>query len=281
MLEFVDLSYRYRNGLEALSHISASVGAGVHLLLGENGAGKTTLLHLASALLYPTEGRVMIDRRDTRGREPEMMRRVFFLPDNMEFPQRSLREFAADHSRFYPSFSEELLRNNLEYFELTGNEKFKSLSLGARRKTTIAYALALRPDVLLLDEPANGLDIGSKETLRRLIGLNLGDGQTVMVSTHTVGDLETLYDGVMILHRGKLVVKASTERIQRCLGFVSGAAPAADAIHFIQRAGVFHSVVPSRGELETAIDFNLLYFALQGPNKSIVLDLLNDDRNEE
>lgn len=275
MLQFVDLSYRYRSGVEALTGVNASITPGIHLLLGENGAGKTTLLHLASALRFPTAGKVLVDGVSTTGRKPELMRRVFFLPDNLDFPQRSLKAFAGVHSKFYPNYNAERLESNLMSFGLTGNERFRSLSLGGRRKSAIAYALALGVDVLLLDEPANGLDIYSKEVLRRMIGMNVDDGQTVLVATHTVGDLETLYDGVMMFSHGHLLINASTDLLQNRLAFVTGSTPSVNALHYIQRAGLFRSVEASNGELETSIDFNLLYFALHGENSEAILKILN------
>ena len=80
------------------------------------------------------------------------------------------------HSRFYPTFSQETFEENLHDFRLTGHENFNQLSLGLRHKSLLAYVLALGVDVLLLDEPANGLDIDSKKTLRNMLARCTGPG---------------------------------------------------------------------------------------------------------
>ena len=163
MIELKNLTYAYRRGLVAIDNVTADVPSGIHLLLGENGAGKTTLLRLIAGLLIPTEGCCMIDGTTMTRREPSTLKRVFMMPDTMEIPTKSIREFAKIHSKFYPGYSQEAFEENLREFELNGSETFNHLSLGLRHKTLLAYIIALGVDVLLLDEPANGLDINSKK----------------------------------------------------------------------------------------------------------------------
>ena len=122
--------YKYpKRVIPALNVPHEEIGAGIHLLLGENGAGKA----------------------------------------DMRLPGRNVAEMVRIHSGFFPNFSLDMLARNLEDFAIDEEKKFKDMSLGTRQKAVIAYFLSLGTDYLLLDEPANGLDIESKETLARMI----------------------------------------------------------------------------------------------------------------
>ncbi|MDE6651231.1 MAG: ABC transporter ATP-binding protein [Paramuribaculum sp.] len=275
MIKLDNISYRYRAGLEALSGVSAQIPEGIHLLLGENGAGKTTLLHVISGLLFSNSGSCRIDGIDMKERLPEGLAKVFFLADNVDFPQYTINKFASVHSPFYSKFNRELFEENLREFGLTGNEKFRSLSLGNKRKSLLAYSLALCTEVLLLDEPANGLDIGSKQILRRMIARCAGNFGTVIISTHTVNDLEYLFDGVLMLKRGKLILSESMCDIQRSMNFVTASIPPVESVFCIPNLGSFRCIVPSDETVESEIDLVLLYLAMQSKESDKVLNLLN------
>lgn len=279
MIVLDDISYRYRAGLEALNGITANIPEGIHLLLGENGAGKTTLLHIISGLLFPNSGSCSIDGIQMMDRQPEGLSKVFLLADNVDFPQPTLNKFAAVHSPFYSKFNEELFKENLSDFGLTGNEKFRSLSLGNKRKSLLAYSLALCTEVLLLDEPANGLDIGSKQILRRMIAKCADNYSTIIISTHTVNDLEYLFDGVMMLKRGKLILSESIGNIQNSMSFITAPVPPLESIFSIPNLGSFRCIVPINDKVESKIDLVLLYLALQSKEADKVLNLLNSEEN--
>lgn len=280
MIKLDNVSYRYRIGLEALSGVSADIPDGIQLLLGENGAGKTTLLHIISGLLFPNSGKCEIDGIDMACRTPEGLSKVFMLADNLEFPQSTLNKFAEVHSPFYNRFNPEIFEDNLKEFGLTGNEKFRNLSFGNKRKSLLAYSLALCTDVLLLDEPANGLDIGSKQILRRMVAKCADNFRSIIISTHTVPDLEYLFDGVMMLKRGKLILSEPVSRIQSSLSFVTSAVPPLDAIFMIQNLGAFKSIVPASETAESEVDFIMLYLALQSKEAEKVLNLLKSEKND-
>lgn len=277
MITLDNISYRYPSGTDAVTNMTASIPQGIHLLLGENGAGKTTLLHIISGLLFPSSGSCEIDGHRPGEREPSVLSKLFFLADNFIFPQSTINAFARDHSPFYPSFSQEMFRENLADFGLTGNEPFKSLSLGNKRKSLLAYAVALRVEVLLLDEPVNGLDLNSKQIFRRILVRNISDTATVIISTHTVSDLETLFDGVIMLRRGQMLITSSVAEIQRNISFISSAVPPADAVFYLQNAGAYRSVVPADSARESDVDFVLLYFAMQSPQAQEVLKMLKPE----
>lgn len=199
MIKLETLSFAYRKGVVTLKDVTTSFPPGIHLLLGENGAGKTTLLEVMAGLLRPQYGECLIDGIDVATHRPEVMRDVFFLGDNMTFPAKNMAEMVKCHAFLYPRFNGELLKSNLKAFGIDEWQPFMKMSLGTRRKAQLAYALSLGTEVLLLDEPANGLDIKAKQTLGNIMASSIDMDQTVIVSTHTVQDLENLFDGVAML----------------------------------------------------------------------------------
>lgn len=257
-----NLNYTYNTGKHALVDVNAAILPGLHLLMGENGAGKTTLLHVIAGLLFPQSGRCTLDDVDVARREPLTMRRIFFLADNMQWPAACINDLVNTHACFFPTFDESLLRSNLEVMGLTGAEGLRALSLGNRKKASIAYALSLRTDVLLLDEPANGLDITGKKALQKILAQSMTDTQTVIVSTHTVWDLKNLFESVIMVRHGRLVLNASIYTILDKLAFVFTPSPVPDAIYVEEELGGYRSIVPNDGVIESDINFTTLYSAL-------------------
>lgn len=274
MIDIKNLSFNYNKGYKALDNINANLGAGVHLLLGENGAGKTTLLHIIAGLLFAKEGSCSIDGNDISLRRPCDMSKVFFMPEDITFPAKNINDFAKIHSQFYSTFNEEIFRQNLEIFHLTGNESFSSLSLGNRKKANLAYVMALGTDVLLLDEPTNGLDINAKKELLKIMVGSLREDQTVIVSTHTVWDLKNLFESVMMLRRGNLLLSMSTEEIGSKLSFMASTAPSPNALYIEQDMDGFRWIEKNIDGNETEINFSLIYSALMSNAAQNVLDAL-------
>lgn len=101
------------------------------------------------------------------------------------------------------------------------------------------------------------------------------------MSTHIVSDLEALYDGVMMLRRSNLVLSMPTAEIQSRLSFVCGPVPPVNALYYAQGAGIFHSIIPCTDAEETAIDFDLLYMAMQSNAADSILELLKTERYDQ
>ncbi|MDE7181183.1 MAG: ABC transporter ATP-binding protein [Muribaculaceae bacterium] len=277
MIELTNLTFSYlRNGYPALNDISCVIEPGIRLLAGENGAGKTTLLHNIAGLSRPTGGHVTIDGSDPASDKPEDLGRVFLLEENQFFPGKSIREFAAMHSRFYRRFSNELFYENLHAFGLTGDESLSNLSLGNRKKSELAYVLALGVDVLLLDEPTNGLDIEGREALRHIIGGATGDGQTIIISTHAVGELEHLYDGAIFLSKGHLLYAGNLDDVDERLAFTVTKVPEPEAIYSELQVGrVLNICDAAISEGGGTVNWRLLYSGLHSPLRQELLNILN------
>jgi len=274
MLCIKNVSYSYRKGVDAVTDANATIGPGIHLLLGENGAGKTTLLHLISGLLFPKSGECTLDGTDTTRRMPATTGRMFFLTDNFECPFATISELALRHGSFYPTFNRELLRANLSDFGLSGKEKLRTLSLGMRRKTFVAYALALGVDYLLFDEPTNGMDIDSKKTLRKIMGRCVNDDQCVVISTHNVHDLHSMFDNIIVMRQGHLRLALPIGDILSRVAFVSGPAPIQGAIYQEPDMGRFKAIIANESHIDTDIDYPLFYSAIMAPVGDMFIDFL-------
>lgn len=277
MISLDNISFSYqKNGRKAIDSITCGLEPGIYLLAGENGAGKTTLLHLIAGVLSPQSGNCTIDGRASSSDLPSDKRRIFLLEENIQFPGKSINEFASRHSVFYPNFSQETFISNLRAFGMTGEEPLKTLSLGNRKKAQLAYALALGVEILMLDEPMNALDIQSRAILRNLIGTTPVKDQTIIVATHTISDLETVFDGCIMISRSKLLYAGSAEEITRRLAFRVNRMPDPDALYSEIQIGRTLGIFKSEKDEDTAIDWRILYNALHSPSRGKVIESLNN-----
>lgn len=276
MISLKNIAFVYpKSTSPAVDGISAELSDGIYLLVGENGAGKTTLLHILAGLLTPQHGETLIYGNPADSNLPSNRRRVFMLEDRMDIPTTTIRKFADVHSCFYPNFSEEMFNHNLQMFGLTGDEKMRTLSLGNRKKSFLAYVLALQVPVLLLDEPTNGLDIQSKDILRSMISSETDPDQTIIISTHNVEEFHHIYDGCIALRHGKTLLVATSNQISSLLEFRMTSTVHPDALYSELRFGRYSSIFEADSESDTDIDWRLLYKALMSPAKDKITTLFN------
>ncbi len=271
-IELKNLNYRYKSSKHnfAIQDVNAIINPGIHLLMGENGAGKTTLLHLIAGLLTPSEGECLIDGAKTYYRLPSIQSKIFISGVNIDFPMRSIKEMEAVHAPFYPNFDAQILCDNLAAFGTDASTPLSQLSTGNAQKAKIAYALALRTPVLLLDEPANGLDIEAKQLLRKMIAACVSAEQTVIISTHSVNDLENFYDGVIDICSGKLQYALSIDHILEKLDFGVADAVPKDAVYAEPWIGSFRFVLAKANHEWSDINFEMLYMATRKSNEKLL-----------
>lgn len=280
MILINNVSYKYsKSSRFALEDICAAIPTGIHLLVGENGAGKSTLLHAIAGLLTPQNGDIMIDGVVSTSMKPSLKSEVFMLDDNLKITAATIRKFATIHSRFYPNFSKETFEENLTAFGLTGDELIRRQSLGNRKKSLLAYVLALGVRALFLDEPTNGLDIQSKDTLRRIIASSTTGEQTIIISTHNVGEFKNLYDGFIAIHKGHLQLAATADRISEVLEFAVLPTKIPEALYSELCIGGYATICETSGEIYSDIDWELLYKALMSQSGSMITALFN--RNDQ
>ena len=195
----------------------------IYGLLGKNGTGKSTLLYLIAGLLKPSEGTITMETTDeetgettvhsTFDRHQEVLRETFFVNEEYTLPPITLNEWSSSLGGFYPSYSEELFRQCLSDFDIKGNPRLTTLSMGQQKKVIISFALASGVKYLFMDEPTNGLDIPSKAQFRKVVSSCMTEERTIIISTHQVHDVEFLLDHIIIIDNDRLLLNASTGEI--------------------------------------------------------------------
>lgn len=200
------LTKRYGD-VTALDALDLEIGRGEVLgYLGPNGAGKSTTLALLLGLVAPTSGTAEIFGLDARGDAARIHRRVGFVPSDVElWPSLTagevLRLLGDLHGGVDVGHREELV----DRFELDVTRRIRALSHGNRRKVLLIAALAPRPDLLLLDEPTSGLDPLMAQVFQACIREAAERGQTVLLSSHVLSEVDAVCDRVAMLRDGRLV----------------------------------------------------------------------------
>ena len=237
-----DLSFRVRDG--------AITG-----FLGPNGAGKTTTLRIVLGLVRPTAGKATVMGRPYRELGSPARQVGAVLEASSFHPGRSgrnhLRVLAAA-TGFPDSRVDEVLA--LVGLTADAGRRAGGYSLGMRQRLSLAAALLGDPQVLVLDEPANGLDPQGIRWLRELLRSLAGEGRTILISSHVLAEIEQIADEVVIIHRGKFVEYAiMIEFAARAAGGIRVRTPQADRLRAaLEQAGV--RVTASDGDLLTVAD---------------------------
>jgi ABC-2 type transport system ATP-binding protein len=202
----------------------------IYGLLGLNGAGKTTLMKLLTGLLFPKTGEIRVMGEDPSRRTPGLLSRIFVLPEELNTPSISEKEFLLSYTPFYPGYDRAQFERYLGEFDVPRNKKLNKLSLGQKKKFMLSFGLACGSELLILDEPTNGLDIPSKGLFRRLVAEALTEERIFIISTHQVRDVESLIDPITILHEGKVLFEHSMAEVNERLHMTrTSTPPAADA----------------------------------------------------
>ncbi|HIQ85119.1 MAG TPA: ABC transporter ATP-binding protein [Candidatus Cryptobacteroides excrementigallinarum] len=215
MTELKDVWYWYEYGQTVIRDASAAVGDGrIYGLLGLNGAGKSTLLKLMAGLLFPKKGEILCGGENVADRKVETLQDVVFMPAEFELRNESLEKFVSLNSVFYPRFSRAVLDDCLKKFGIDpGTRSLEQLSLGNRHKFMLSFLLSLGAKLMLLDEPLNGMDLPSRGMFRRLLMRHLDDGQSVVVSTHVMSDVDRIVSDVMVLRNDGTLFSASVDEL--------------------------------------------------------------------
>ena len=277
-VERIAFNYGWRQQKSVFSDFSLSLERGkVYGLLGLNGAGKSTLIYLMAGLLTPKSGRVTIDGCNVRDRLPSTLGNLFVVPEEFELPHMSLKEYATLNGALYPRFSYDDLLRNLEIFDINPEIKsLSSLSMGQKKKVLMSFAFATHTDLMLMDEPTNGLDIPGKSQFRRLVAREMSDNRTIVISTHQVRDIDRCIEHVVIIDNSKVLLDESVARITSKLQFVeNGTATDAQRAIYSQPSVTGYSIVaPSNGGDETEINLETLFNATLG-NRDKITEIFN------
>ena len=207
------------DGFAALDGVSLRVPAGsVYGLVGPNGAGKSTLIRCLTGIYRQDEGELAIDGQPIWENEALKARIAAIADDWYYFPQASIRDMCRFYRGFYPHFSMERYEKLKEVFGIDEKRAIRRLSKGMQKQAAFWLALCLRPEVLVLDEPVDGLDPVMRRQVWSLLMSDVAqDGTTVLVSSHNLRELEDVCDHVGILSHGKVLVERSLSDLQENL----------------------------------------------------------------
>ena len=279
MINIKELNFSYGKK-EVLSSISLNLQPGrIYGLLGENGVGKSTLLKLMCGLLAPKGGSCTINGFNPYKREPEFLSNIYYLAEDFVGAAISVESYALNIGKFYPKFSKEKFYRIANDLNVDIKSKYTKLSFGQQKKGIISLALALNTDILLMDEPSNGLDIPSKIILRRIIAENISDNQIIIISTHQIKDLENLIDPIIILNNKETLLNASINDISARLTFSIEQQKDAYALYSEQTLNGYMTVRLNKEQIETQVDIEALFNCVLA-NKELIKGLFGNGENK-
>jgi len=213
----------YKSGQIALHEIDLTVEKGeIFALLGPNGAGKTTLISIICGLVSMTSGRILVDGHDIVGEYRAARGMIGLVPQETALDIFATVEDTVRYSRGLfgrraaPGHIEQLLRD-LSLWEKR-RARTMELSGGMKRRVMIAKALSHEPDILFLDEPTAGVDVGLRHDMWELVRRLRDRGVTIILTTHYIEEAEEMADRVGVIDRGRLVLVEETATLMRKLG---------------------------------------------------------------
>jgi ABC-2 type transport system ATP-binding protein len=183
-------------------------------LVGANGAGKTTLLDAIVGLSAPASGRVRTLGLDPIGEATALRRQLGYMCDDLPLYDVSIRLLLEALAGFYPTWDAALVADLLRRFELDPEQKVSALSKGQGARLRTLLAVAHRPALVVLDEPATGLDLaGRRALLTTLLEVTTDPARTVLVSSHQLADLERIADRLVVMRAGRIIADEPTDAL--------------------------------------------------------------------
>lgn len=213
------LSFQYSKNLKVLDSISINVPKGsIYGFLGPNGAGKSTTMRLLTGIIPEQGNAIKLFGKPLQSQLPEVFTKIGSL---VESPALYLHLSGIDNLKYTAklrNISEEKIHEVLALVDLTksGNRKVKQYSLGMKQRLAIAMALMSEPELLLLDEPVNGLDPNGIIDIRKLlVKINREKGVTIFVSSHLLSEIEKMCTHVAIINHGKLRFEGTMQELSK------------------------------------------------------------------
>ncbi len=226
MIEVKNLTKRF-DGFAALDGLTMTVPTGsVYGLVGPNGSGKSTVIRHIMGIFRPDSGGVFIDGAPVY-ENPTVKSRMAYIPDDIfYFVQSSVRDMMHYYRGIYPTFDMERYEKLREVFGLNEKMPIRRMSKGMQKQAAFWLAMCLRPEVLVLDEPVDGLDPVMRRQVWSLLMADAAErGVTVLVSSHNLRELEDVCDHVGILDHGRLLLERSLSELQENITKVQLALP--------------------------------------------------------
>ena len=215
MLEMKHVSKSF-DGFKALDDLNLTVPKGsIYGLVGPNGAGKSTAIRILTGVYRPTEGEVSMEGMAIY-ENPMTKQRIGYIPDDIfYFPSATLEDMRKYYRGMYPKFDDALFERLYEVFNLPKKGQIRRFSKGMQKQAAFHLAICCRPDVLILDEPMDGLDPVMRRQVWSLILSDVAQHETtVLISSHNLRELEDICDHVGIMDHGKMLLERSLADMQ-------------------------------------------------------------------
>lgn len=239
------------DGFRALDNLSMTVPTGsVYGLVGPNGAGKSTIIRHLTGIYRQDSGEITVDGEPVFD-NPAVKSRIAYIPDDIfYYSNASIREMMDFYRSIYPHFDEQRFKKLGEVFELDPKRQMRRLSKGMQKQAAFWIAVSLRPDILVLDEPVDGLDPVMRRQIWSIIMADVAEsGTTVLVSSHNLRELEDVCDCVGIMNKGKIMIERSLNELQENIVKIQLALP--DGATLPEGLDILHK--SSTGRLQSLI----------------------------
>lgn len=204
------------DGFKALDGLNISVPKGcVYGLVGPNGAGKSTVIRHLAGVYRQDSGEVLVDGKPVY-ENPEVKSRIAYIPDDIfYYTQASINDMMKFYADIYPRFNKERFEELGKIFKLDRKRLMRKLSKGMQKQAAFWLAICMEPDVIILDEPVDGLDPVMRRTVWSILLADVAErGTTVLVSSHNLRELEDVCDHVGIMNHGRMFVERSLDALQ-------------------------------------------------------------------
>ena len=215
MLEMKNVTKTF-SGFKALDALSMHVPKGaVYGLVGPNGAGKSTAIRLLTGVYRPDSGEITMEGMGIY-ENTALKTRIGYIPDDIfYFPSATLEDMRKFYKGIYPDFDDALFDRLYEVFQLPKKSQIRRFSKGMQKQAAFHLSLCTRPEVLILDEPVDGLDPVMRRQVMSLILSDVAEhGTTVLISSHNLRELEDVCDHVGIMNKGRMLLEKSLADMQ-------------------------------------------------------------------
>ena len=212
LLKITNVTKKYHH-FKALNNVSMTLESGKIIgLLGPNGSGKTTLIKIINGLLKDYEGEVLVDGKNV-GIDSRKI--ISYLPDENYFQDwMYIKDVLSIFSDLYEDFDKENCLTLMNRFKLDKGMKIKEMSKGMKEQFQLSLVMSRKAKLYILDEPIAGVDPAAREVILDVILNNYEEDALVLISTHLISDLETIFDDVVFLKDGEIVLHQSTEDLR-------------------------------------------------------------------
>ena len=212
LLKITNVTKKYHH-FKAFNNVSMTLESGKIIgLLSPNGSGKTTLIKIINGLLKDYEGEVLVDGKNV-GIDSRKI--ISYLPDENYFQDwMYIKDVLSIFSDLYEDFDKENCLTLMNRFKLDKGMKIKEMSKGMKEKFQLSLVMSRKAKLYILDEPIAGVDPAAREVILDVILNNYEEDALVLISTHLISDLETIFDDVVFLKDGEIVLHQSTEDLR-------------------------------------------------------------------